>query len=266
MNIAVLLKQVPDSQSVRLDPDTGTLIRDPADAVTNPLDLCALGAAVRLAESFPETDITAVSMGPAGAEQTLRHAMALGAARGILVCDRACAGSDTYVTAIVLAAALEKFGPFDLILTGLRASDGETGQVGPEIAARLGISVVTGAEALRRLDSGEFEIDRVTETETETIRFSLPAVVCVAKGIGPAPLPTLTRKSWARREPVAAVTAADLGLRPDEVGLKASPTRVVKILHPRLARGGERISLTEPNALDRAAARLRALVEEGGLS
>lgn len=266
MKIAVLLKQVPDTQSVRLDPDTGTLVRDPADAVTNPLDLCALGAALRLAGGVPETEITAVSMGPASAEQALRQALSLGAARGILICDRACAGSDTYATALILAAALEKFGPFDLILTGLRASDGETGQVGPEIAARLGIPVITGAESLRRLDSGELEIDRVTETETETIRFSLPALVSAAKGIGPADLPTLTRKSWARREPIAAVTAAELGLRPDEVGLKASPTRVVKILHPRLARGGERIRLVGPDALDRAAARLRALIEEGDVS
>ena len=148
MKIAVLLKQVPDSQSVRLDPETGTLVRDPADAVTNPLDLCALGAAVRLAESFPDSEITAVSMGPASAEQTLRQALALGAVRGVLICDRVCAGSDTYVTALILAAALEKFGPFDLVLTGQRASDGETGQVGPEIAARLGIPVVAGAETL----------------------------------------------------------------------------------------------------------------------
>lgn len=266
MNIAVLLKQVPDSQSVRLDPDTGTLIRDPADAVTNPLDLCALGAAVRLAESLPDSEITALSMGPAGAEQTMRQALALGAAQGVLICDRACAGSDTYVTALILAAALEKFGPFDLVLTGQRASDGETGQVGPEIAARLGIPVVTGAESLRQLDSGELEIGRVTETEKETIRLTLPAVVSAAKGIGPAPLPTLKRKSWARREPIITVTASDLGLSHGEVGLAASPTRVVKILRPSLTRKGELIRLNEPDALERAAKLVRSLIEEGGRS
>ncbi len=266
MKIAVLLKQVPDSQSVRLDPETGTLVRDPSDAVTNPLDLCALGAAVRLAENNPGSSITAVTMGPAGAEQTLRQALSLGAARGILVCDRACAGSDTYVTALILAAALKKFGPFDLILTGLRASDGETGQVGPEIAARLNLSVVTGAESLRQLDTGDFETDRVTETENEMVRFSLPALVSTAKGIGPANLPALERKSWARREPITRVTAEELGLRAEEVGLKASPTRVVKILHPRLARRGEIIQVTDTDSLENAAARLCAAVKEGGAS
>lgn len=263
MKIAVLLKQVPDSQSVRLDAETGTLLRDPADAVTNPLDLCALGAAARLTEEVPRATVTALTMGPTAAQRTLRQALALGAARGILICDPACAGSDTYVTARILAAALEKFGPFDLILTGLRASDGETGQVGPEIAARLGLPVVTGAEALTRVDEGLFEVLRSSEMSHETIRFRLPALVSTAKGIGQANLPTLERKTWARREPLTILSATELGLAPDAVGLNASPTRVVKVLHPKVARRGKILAVSDTASLDRATEAFLSVVRGG---
>ena len=252
MKIAVLLKQVPDSQAVRLDPETGTLRRSETDAVTNPLDLCALAAAVRLIKDVPDSSLTAICMGPSTGEQTLRQALALGAGRAILICDRACAGSDSYVTALILAAAIERSGPFDLVLTGLRASDGETGQVGPEIAAKLGWPVITGAESLTRIRDNLFEVTRSAESEKETLTFRAPALVSVAKGIGQADLPRLERKIWARREPVTLLTANDLGFSPDEAGLKASPTRVVRVLHPQLTRRGRMIRITDSAALEQA--------------
>ena len=252
MKIAVLLKQVPDSQAVRLDPETGTLRRGEADAVTNPLDLCALGAGLRLIQDIPDSSLTAICMGPSTGEQTLRQALALGADRAVLICDRACAGSDSYVTALILAAAIKHAGPFDLVLAGLRASDGETGQVGPEIAARLGWPVMTGAESLTQIRENLFEVTRSAESEKETLSFRAPALVSVAKGIGQAGLPRLERKSWARREPITLLTARDLGFSPDEVGLKASPTRVVRVLHPQLTRRGRIIRMTGSAALEQA--------------
>ena len=134
MKIAVLMKQVPDSQDVRMDDETGTLIRDAADAVTNPLDLSALAATLRLAKEIGQTAVTVIGMGPNGAERTLREGLALGADEAFLVCDRHCAGSDTLVTSLILAAAVEKFGLFDFVVAGQRATDGGEAEAGGDAA------------------------------------------------------------------------------------------------------------------------------------
>lgn len=252
MKLAVLMKQVPDSQAVRMDDATGTLLRDAASAVTNPLDLYALAAALRLAREIRDVSITVIGMGPKSAEKTLREAIALGADDAFLICDKRCAGSDTLATSLILAAALEKFGPFDLVLTGLRAADGETGQVGPETAARLGIPPITYVEKLSPGPDGTLEAERKTETAVERIRFRLPALVSVTKGIGGPGLPTLDGKRDARRRAIPNVTAEDLGFSPEEVGSAASPTRVVNIFHPVLARHGEIVPVTDDSSLKHA--------------
>lgn len=221
----MLIKQVPDLRSapVGVTPD-GTIARETAAAITNPADLHALEAALQLAD-----EVVAVSMGPPRAEEVLRDAIARGADAGVLLVDRMLAGSDTWATANALAAAVRRLGDADLVLTGLSALDGETGQVGPQIAARLGLPQATGCEAL---EIGELEgarhlvARRIVEGGYEVLRLPLPALVTVAEtGFAPR-YPTMPGRRRAAHAELTALGAAELGLSSTEVGLEASPTKV----------------------------------------
>ena len=260
MRFAVLVKQVPDTRTVRMDEKTGTVVRDGSEAVINPLDLYALKAALSL-KSAGDT-ITAISMGPPNAEKALKEAMSLGADDAILICDRAAAGSDTMATSKILAAALRKFGPFDAIFTGERATDGDTGQVGPEIASALGCTLVTYANSVKVVDGG-VEVSRKTENEIENWLANMPVLISVTKGIGEIGLPTLAGKKAARRRSVPVVTIAELGLDAAEVGLNGSPTRVVKIFHPSIGRKGTRIAVVDDGTLQQAVDAIADFVKGG---
>lgn len=260
MRLAVLVKQVPDTRTVRMDEKTGTVVRDGNEAIVNPLDLYALQAALKLKESVPGITITAVSMGPRNAEKALKEALALGADDSLLVCDRAAAGSDTMATATILAAALKESGPFDLVLTGERATDGDTGQVGPEIASAAGMGLVTFACSLEMTGEGLIA-ERKTETEIERWLVKTPALVSVTKAVGEIGLPTLAGKMAARRREVPMKTTADLGLDPANIGLNGSPTRVVKIFHPSLTRQGEKLRVVDEASLAKAVEAATAFVK-----
>ena len=141
MNIVVCLKQVPDTGDVKIDPRTGTLIREGVKHIINPLDTYALEEAVRMRERY-EGKVTVVSMGPPQVEAALREAISLGADEAVLLSDRAFAGADTWAPALTLAAAINKQAEYDLVICGQQTLDGDTGQVGPELAEMLGISFV----------------------------------------------------------------------------------------------------------------------------
>ena len=153
MKIAVLVKQVPDSDEIKMDPEKGTMIREGAGNIVNPLDLNALEAAIALRKEYGGEVVT-FSMGPPQADIALRETLALGADKAFLISDRFFAGADSWATALVLAKSLEKAGPFDLIIAGEKATDGETGQVGPEVAAMLNIPLSTYVSSL--LVTGDF--------------------------------------------------------------------------------------------------------------
>ncbi|HQL86468.1 MAG: electron transfer flavoprotein subunit beta/FixA family protein [Lentisphaerae bacterium] len=248
MRLAVLVKQVPDTRSVQMDETTGTVVRKSSDAILNPLDAYALRAALLVKDAAPGSTVTALSMGPASAEKALREVLALGADDAVLICDRACAGSDTWATAVVLAAALQKHGPFDLVITGERATDGDTGQVGPEVAAHLNLSLATFVDEVS-VNADGLEVERKVETGLERWRLRLPALISVTKAIGEIGLPTLAGKMAARRREIPITTAADLGLDPATIGLKGSPTRVVKIFYPTLARKGRQYRVVDEASL-----------------
>jgi electron transfer flavoprotein alpha subunit len=217
----VLVKQVPDLRAapVGVGPD-GTIARDAAEAITNPADLHALEAALQLAD-----EVVVLTMGPPRSEEVLRDAIGRGADRGVLLVDRALAGSDTWATANALAAAVEHLGGADLILTGLSAIDGETGQVGPQLATRLGLPQATGCEALEP-DGDHLIARRIVEGGYERLRLPLPAVVTVAEtGFVPR-YPTLPGRRRAAQSELERLTADDVGLGRDRVGLEASPTKV----------------------------------------
>ena len=142
MKIIVCIKQVPGTTEVDIDPETGTLMREGIEAVVNPLDLYAIEEALRLKEEFGGT-IVSLSMGPPQAEQAMREALALGCDEAILLTDRIFAGADTWATAYTLACAIRKLGDYDIVLCGLKTTDGDTAQVGPELAEELGIPHVS---------------------------------------------------------------------------------------------------------------------------
>ena len=220
MRVIVLVKQVPDVRGapIGIRPD-GTIDREAAMAITNPADLHALEAALSVAD-----EVWALSMGPPKAEAALREAVSLGASRAFLLCDRVLAGSDTWATANALAAAIDRLGA-DLVMCGISALDGETGQVGPEVATRLGWPQATGCESLA-LDGSCLVARRIVEGGFERLRLPLPAVVTVAEtGFTPR-YPSVVGRRRARAASIERLAAADLGLDASTVGLGASPTKV----------------------------------------
>lgn len=240
MNIFVLLKQVPGTSNVKMDENTGTMIRTEHENVINPLDENALEEALRFKRVMQRVKVTALSMGPPPAIKALREALAMGADFALLLSDRGFSGSDTLATATTLARALEKLaggrlGSDELVLCGERATDGETGQVGPMVASLLDVPVVTYVRKVD-LEGNSLVVERVVEEGIERVKVPLPAVLTVIKDINQPGFPTLAGKLKAKKTTIPVLTPADLGLREDEVGLTGSPTRVVRIFRPKLAR------------------------------
>lgn len=238
MRIIVLVKQVPGTDNVKMDPETGVMIRSGKDTVVNPLDEHALQEAVNIKSRLKNVHITALSMGPPSADRALRDALAMGADRAVLLSNRAFGGADTMVTARTLAAAIGKLGPVDLILGGERATDGETGQVGPMVAVMLGLPVQTYVRKIE-LDGSSVTIERIVEEGFERVQVTGPLVVTVVKDINQPGLTTLRSKLLAKKAQLPVWGPEEIGLRPDQLGLKASPTRVTKVFSPKLSRNTE---------------------------
>jgi len=249
MNIAILAKQIPDTRSVKMDEATGTVIRQSDQSVINPLDLYAVRAAFLIKEGATaageEVKITAFTMGPPAAEKVLREVIALGVDAGVLITDRAFAGSDTWATSNILAAALNFYGDFDLVICGERATDGDTGQIGPEVAAVLDCNVATFVEGVKRSGPARITVERKNEGGIELVECDLPCVISVNKAIGELGLPTLDGVKKARRVKLDTVTNAELKLAPELIGLKGSPTKVVKIFHPVIKRDCRKIATAD---------------------
>lgn len=217
----VLVKQVPDVRSgtVGTHPD-GTIDRASAPAIANPADMHAVEAALQVAD-----EVIALSMGPPRAHEVLRSAVALGVDKGILLTDRAFAGSDTWATANALAAAINHIGGADLILCGTSALDGETGQVGPQVAHRLGIASTIGCEAIETARD-RVRVRRIVEGGYEDVSLPLPALVTISEtGFAPR-YPTYPGRRRGMTADIETLGAEDLGLSDDRVGLHASPTKV----------------------------------------
>ena len=255
MRIVVPIKQVPETSAVKMDAETGTMIREGVEAIVNPLDLYAIETALRMREHVGG-EVIALSMGPQKALSALREAVAMGCDRALLLTGREFAGSDTWATAYALSGAIRKIGECDLIICGERATDGDTGQVGPALAAFLDLPVATYISATELSEPGVLSARRLVEEGYEELRVRLPAVLTVVKEIGNPRLPTLHGKRKARALEIPAWSAGDLELDPDSLGLKGSPTRVVKIFKPKVARECERLTAKDEAAAHEAAGRL----------
>ncbi len=238
MRIAVAVKQVPETRSVRFDEETGTVVREGVEAIVNPLDLYAIELALQLKEEYGGVT-TAVSMGPPKAEIALREAVSMGIDNALLLTDRAFAGSDTWATAYIIAEALQNDSGFDLIICGERATDGDTGQVGPMLAARLDLPVASYVNRFEDIKGGRIRVHRLVEDGSEILELNLPALITVVKEIGTPRLPTLHGKQRAKKLDIRQLDLDALGLDPALSGLKGSPTRVVKTFRPKLARSCE---------------------------
>ncbi len=238
MNIIVCIKQVPETTDVRINPETNTLIREGVKSIINPFDMYAIEEGVLLKEKFGGK-VTVISMGPPQAEQALREAIAMGADEAILVSDRAFAGSDTLATSYTLSRAIKKIGNFDLILCGKQASDGDTAQVGPGIAVHLDIPQVTFVKKVEEINTSLAKVERLTEEGFEIIECPLPALFTVVKEINTPRLPSLRGLMKSKQAKITRLSAADLEVESDRLGLQGSPTQVVKIFTPEPRKGGQ---------------------------
>ena len=262
MNFAILMKQVPDTDEVRMDPERGVMIRDGVGSIVNPLDLNALESAMRI-RGDGDT-VTVISMGPPKAEESLRECLALGADRAVLATDAAFAGGDSWATSRVLAAVIKKIGIPDLVIAGEKATDGETGQVGPEVAALFGWPVATHVTKLKRTHDG-IEVVCTLEEGILTQRLRTPCLVTVLSDINEPPLPTLSGKKRAYSLDVETFSSRDLGMGDGETGLAASPTRVVKIETPKIARRAEKFLAKHADELDAGLDRIVEILADAAL-
>ena len=264
MEILVAIKQVPDTDKVKMDLVTGTMVREGVDTIINPLDLYAIELAIRLKEKHGGR-VTAFTMGPPAADKALKEAMAMGCDAGVLITDRAFSGSDTWATSYALSRAIARMsaemGRFDLILAGERATDGDTGQVGPCMAAWLDIPVLTYVGSIESSDESgtvapHIVARRLVEEGYQRVRVDLPCLLTVVKEVANPRLPTLRGKKFARQAKITVYTAADLDAEPAYLGLKGSPTKVSKIFYPKVMRVGETVKAADEAGVDLAVERL----------
>jgi electron transfer flavoprotein beta subunit len=256
MNIVVCIKQVPETTEVRVDPETNALIREGVKSIVNPFDENALEAALQLKEAVGGK-VTSVTMGPPQAEEALRYTLAMGADEAILLSDPGSRGSDTLATSYSLAQMVRKIGEVDLVLCGKQAIDGDTGQVGPGLAERLGIPQVTFAIELS-VEDGKLRAKRVLDDFFEVVEVKLPAVVTVVKQINEPRTPGMRNVLKAKRAEIIRWSLADLGGDATQTGFDGSPTQVVRVWPPERKAGGQMLE-GEP---DEVAGKLAGIIKE----
>jgi len=239
MKIIVPIKQVPETGDVRLNEEAGTLIRDGVENIVNPFDLNSIELALTLKETYGGS-VTVISMGPPSAKRAIFEALSMGCDEGILLTDAAFAGSDTLATSYILSRAIASLGAFDIILTGIRATDGDTGQVGPGIAAKLDIPMATFVSKIKP-DGDSVTVMRLIEGGFERVKLPLPCLVTVVNDQSFPRIPTLKGKQTARGKVINVMGAADLDLDLEKVGLMGSPTKVTRIMYPRQIRTGKKV-------------------------
>jgi len=237
MDLIVCIKQVPDTTEVKINPETNTLVREGVPSIINPFDENAIETALQLKEQHGGK-VTVITMGPPQASEALRTAIAMGVDEVVLVSDRAFAGSDTWATSYTLAQTIKKLGNFDLILCGKQAIDGDTGQVGPGIAEWLNLPQITFAVKIEIKDK-QARVERLLEEVNEVVEAPLPAVVSVVKQINEPRMPSLKGLMKAKKTEIKTLNAEAIAADIKNLGLKGSPTQVVRIFTPPPKGGGE---------------------------
>ncbi len=237
MEIVVCVKQVPDTTEVKIDPVTNTLIRQGVPSIVNPFDKNAVEAALQLKDTHGGK-VTVISMGPPQAKDALKECLAMGADEAILLSDRAFGGADTLATSHTLAAGIKKLGKVDIILCGKQAIDGDTAQVGPEIAEHLDIPQVTYVSKIEAV-GGKLKVEREQEEGYEIIEVSTPVMLTVVKSINIPRNPTVKGTMKANRKEIPVWTVNEVTVEAEKIGLKGSPTQVRRIFTPTQRTQGE---------------------------
>ena len=259
MNILVCIKQVPGTNRVEVDEKTGVLKRDGVDSKMNPYDLYALETALRLKEAHGGKVIV-ISMGPPQARQIIQEAYAMGADEGILLSDRRFGGADVLATGYALAQGILLAGNFDLILCGKQTTDGDTAQVGPEIAENLGIPSLSNVKRILEAGAGFLTAETDLGHSVQTAKVTLPCLVTVEKDIFQPRLPSYVRKTQTAQRPIRVLTLDDLTDNDENrYGLNGSPTQVRRIFPPESGSARELWQGKPEELADKFAEKLKAL-------
>lgn len=244
MKIIVCAKQVPDTTEVKIDPVKGTLIRDGVPSILNPDDANALEAALALKDSNPDVTVSVISMGPPQADEMLRECLAMGADDAYLLSDRAFGGADTCATSTTIAAGIKKIGDAKIIFAGRQAIDGDTAQVGPQVARRLGIPSVTYVQKIVELKEDSVVVERQMEDGYELLEVSTPCLLTAVKELNTPRYMTISGIMDSYDKEITAWNHKDVDLDPADCGLNASPTQVFRSFTPPAKGKGEMLSGT----------------------
>lgn len=233
MRIAVCIKQVPASSDVKVDPETGVLIRSSSNTKMNPYDLYGIETALQIKEQVPGTEVIALCMGPYSAEVTLNEALWMGCDEAYLLSDRKFAGADVLATARALSQALIVIGDLDLIICGKQTTDGDTAQVGPEISELLGYPLAPYVDDIIEIKEESVVVKTNYDTYQDIIEIKFPCVMTVEKGIFTPRLPSYKRRKELARQSIHVLSLNDLPENDESLyGLNGSPTQVEKIFSP----------------------------------
>jgi len=254
MNIIVCIKQVPDTNEVKIDPVTGTLIREGVPSIINPDDKNALEEALLLKDKY-DAHVTVITMGPPQAEKALREALSMGADEAVLITDRAFGGADTLATSRVLAAAIQKL-PYDIVFAGRQAIDGDTAQVGPEIAEHLSLSQVTYVEKVE-IEGRELTIRRALEDGYEVIKVKTPVLLTAIKELNVPRYMNVKYIYEAFQKEIKIWNSDDIDIEKSLLGLGGSPTKVRKSMTKDVKGKGELINMSPKEAAEYAVAKLK---------
>ncbi|MCL1834925.1 MAG: electron transfer flavoprotein subunit beta [Oscillospiraceae bacterium] len=244
MRIIVCAKQVPDTNEVKIDPVTGTLIREGVPSILNPDDANAIEAALELRDRYPGTTVSVISMGPPQALYMLRECLAMGADEAYLLSSRAFGGADTCATSTTLAAGVRKIGDYDIIFAGRQAIDGDTAQVGPQTAQRLGLPSVTYVSKIREIKEKTIIVERALEDGFEVIEINRPCMLTAVKELNTPRYMSIERIEEAYAKDITIWDENDVRLAPEDCGLKASPTQVFRSFTPPPKGAGEMLAGT----------------------
>lgn len=263
MHIVVCIKQTPKTDSVRIDPETGCLIRSSSESAMNPFDEFALEEAVRVKERVPGSKVTALTMGPLNAENVLREAVSKGADDVVLLSGVEFAGSDTYATSLALSKAIEKIsadkGAVHLVICGKQTNDSDTGHIGSQIAARLNWPLSSFVRKIREVNETSLIAERLVEDGIEVLELACPAVISVVKEINTPRIASLKGRMASKKAEVTKWNADDVNCDKTQLGIKGSPTSVVRSFSPKVST--QSIKIEGATAKEQAENLLNILIE-----
>ena len=262
LKLLVCVKQVPDVEQLKMDPETGTLIRAGVPTILNPLDANALAAAISVKEQYGG-EITLITMGPPMAEQVLRECIAVGADKAVLVTDRAFGNADTLATSYSIVSAANCVDKFDLIFCGKETVDGATGQMGSQLAERFDAAQITSASLIKSVDEENktLVVERELETGIETLEVSMPCLFTMEKTHYPARIPNLKGKMRAKKAEIMTFTADDIPeLDRSRIGDTGSPTKVPRMFPPVMPEPG---IILDEGSVEATVAKLMSIIKEG---